>query len=127
MWVKRTAEKMEAVVRVKRSQRVRYAIVAGLITAVPYEFFFGGAQADKWHTYVVPGDQLLSRLPLAIIVGACFGLITFKVLLRSKREYWVCTKCEATKYADGVVECSCGGRFENLDEVKFIPENLLTK
>jgi hypothetical protein len=37
------------------------------------------------------------------------------------------TQCEATKSADGVLECSCGGRFENLKDVKFVPENLPVK
>jgi hypothetical protein len=88
MWVRRTAEEMKAAVRAERLKRVGYGIVAGLLVATTVEFIFGGPDADRWHTHIVPNDQLLPRLPWAIFAGICVGYAIFKGM-RSKREAWI--------------------------------------
>jgi hypothetical protein len=36
-----------------------------------------------------------------------------------ERPVMICPKCEVTKYDDNMTECSCGGHFEKLEEMKY--------
>lgn len=66
----------------------------------------------------VPAREILPRLPGTIALGAVFGLLSY-IFNQRKKPTVVCPKCGTVKYADDSPQCSCGGHFENIDDMKW--------
>src|SRR4051812_46966055 len=64
-------------------------------------------------------EDVLRRLPLAFVVTPIFTYF-FSKILPKKAKTMICRDCETTKRDDSVSECSCGGRFEDLDTLKWV-------
>ena len=63
-------------------------------------------------------NEIVSRIPLFIVLGFIVGIINYRFALRSDRQL-VCPKCGAIKFSDNILQCSCGGHFENIEEMKW--------
>jgi len=117
MWVKRSPEEMEVVKRKKHSSRIRTAALCGLFVLALTSFCFGGFEAARRGRFIVPLDEILHRLPASLICALLAVFFYYK--FERRKPTVVCPQCEATKFADGVFECSCGGRFEDMEEMKW--------
>jgi hypothetical protein len=117
MWVKRSPEEMEAVKCKNHFWRIRTAILFGLILVALTALCFGGFEGFRRGRVLVPFDEILQRLPLSLIFGAIGAFLFYK--FDRRKPSVVCPQCEATKFRDGVFECACGGRFEDMDEMKW--------
>jgi hypothetical protein len=118
MWVKRTdAEVEEERKRERRSRRLG-AVLGGIFVLLVVSVFFSRGEAAERGRVAVPVSELLSRLPFAIVAAVICAFLVYKS--DDPRPRVVCPKCEATKYDDGVRDCACGGRFENMETMKYV-------
>jgi hypothetical protein len=115
MWIRRTSEEVGRAKREHRSTRIRTAIFMGGVVTILTAFVYGGKfNAPK----LIPFNQVISRIPLSIILGGIMGIISYWFALREDRQL-VCPKCGKVKFRDGILECSCGGHFEKIEEMKW--------
>ena len=119
MWVKRTEPEIETERKRQRRSRVLSAMVVGFIFLVVVLFTFGWREAGERRGFFVPANELLPRLPFAVGAGLLLGFF-YRWQERKRLPMMICPHCEATKYADGTIECSCGGHFEMMEEMKYV-------
>jgi hypothetical protein len=116
MWVKRTPEEIAKAKRKNLAGRIRLAVFMGVFVSAPCTFVYG----SRAHTpgFFVPLDQIVSRVPSSIVLGAIVGIMTYWFALRDDRKL-ICPNCGKTKFKDTILQCSCGGHFENAEEMKW--------
>ena len=119
MWVKRTEAELAAERRRQRRSRVIAAVLAGALFLFMVTCPFGGGEGARRGRYVVPVSELLSRLPFGIVVGIIAAFVFYK-WGSNERPTMICPKCDATKYDDGIRECSCGGHYELMESMKHV-------
>ena len=116
MWVKRTPEEIVMAKRKHLSTRIRTAVFMGVLVAVLCAFVSGGV---KFHApRAISFNEIVSGIPLSIVLGIIVGIISYWFALRSDRQL-VCPKCGVIKFSDNILQCSCGGHFENIEEMKW--------
>ena len=118
MWLKRTPEKVADVKRKQRLERIRISVVVGLLMTLMISLLFGWGEAYYRGRIFVPLDEIVNRLPFSLLVGLIAGVVCF--LPGPRKRTVVCPKCDTTKYVDGSLDCSCGGHFEDMDEMKWV-------
>ena len=118
MWVKRTEAELAEERRRQHRSRLRVAFLSGAFVLILVTFFCGGREAARRGRFTVPVAELLSRLPFAIAAGAISSFGFYK--WERERPTMICPKCEATKYEDGVIQCSCGGHYEPMEGMKYV-------
>jgi hypothetical protein len=119
MWVKRTEAELAAERRRQRRSRVRAAVLIGAFFLLMVTCLFGWGESARRLRVFVPVGELLSRLPFGVVAGIIVSFVFYK--WGSKEQpTMVCPKCEATKYDDGVIDCSCGGRYELMEAMKHV-------
>ena len=118
MWIKRTEIEMTEEQQRRRRSHVRGAVIFGLFVATFTTVSFGWREAGDRHRLVVPTKEILHRLPGSIVFGAIAAVLIYKIT--GKRRIMICPKCETSKHDDGVLNCSCGGHFENIEEMKHV-------
>ena len=116
MWVKRT--EAEIAQEQRRQRRSRLWATAGVSGVILVICLFVSREAFRRGHVFVPADQLLSRLPFAILAGIISGFVFWK--WERVRPTMICPDCEVTKYEDGVIDCPCGGHFEKMDMMKYV-------
>ena len=121
MWIKRTPAEIAEEQRRRRRTRLRGAAFFGAFAAIVVTFLFSGREASRRGLYTIPASEIFARVPGAMLFGLICSLVWFK--WQRKRPMMICPKCETTKYEDDTFECSCGGRFENMDEMKYVGRN----
>src|ERR1700733_2968424 len=115
MWIRRTPEEISKAKREHRSIRIKSAIFLGGVVAIITAFLYGG----KFHApQLISFNQVISRILFSIILGVIMGIISYWFALREDRQL-VCQKCGKVKFRDGILECPCGGHFENIEEMKW--------
>jgi hypothetical protein len=118
MWVKRTPEEMADVAIREKRRRVRVAFAVGLFVLLVATFTHGKGKRRSQGLLVsrqeVPG-RLVFSVPFCIVLGA----VAYWINPGRRKPMVVCPKCEATKYADSVSVCDCGGVFEDMDTMKW--------
>ena len=80
---------------------------------------FGGQAIARRGRATVPLDELLLRLPFGVVAGIIWSVVIYK-WERKRLPMMICPKCEATKYEDGTIQCSCGGHFEMMEVMKYV-------
>jgi hypothetical protein len=120
MWVKCTEEEIAQAKARKQRQRMRWAIISGVIICL----LFGFIRSKRWrrHGYdsrLVRWGEVPGRLLFSIPFGIIGGYLLYRFELKPKR-FMVCPKCEITTQDDAELKCGCGGRFEHLDTMKWI-------
>ena len=118
MWVKRTDAEIAEERERRRRTRLRGAVLFGFFVLFIITCFFGWREAADRSRFTSPVVELLSRLPFALVAAIICAFLSYK--LDRKRPMMICPKCEATKYEDGVTACSCGGRFEKMEMMKYV-------
>jgi len=112
MWVKRTESEMAAERLRQRHSRLQVAMAYGGFITIATAFYYGWSWGR--HRFAVPASQI----PLcAVLSGVIMTLLYYK--FHRERPVMICPKCEVTKYDDNMTECSCGGHFEKLEEMKY--------
>jgi hypothetical protein len=115
MWVKRTPEEIVITKRKHLSVRIRTAVFMGIFVTVLCAFVRG----NRLHAPgFVPLDQVLSRPVMPVVLGVIVGIINFWFALRDDCQL-VCPKCGTIKFRDNILQCSCGGHFEKIEEMKW--------
>jgi cytosine/uracil/thiamine/allantoin permease len=99
--------------------RVRAAVLAGVFALLVSVLVSRHERGYPQKTVLTPPRQWLQRLPYGFVFGVFVGFFVYKVI-PPRRPMMICPKCEATKYEDGVGECSCGGRYEKMEEMKHV-------
>jgi hypothetical protein len=119
MWVKRTESEITEERRQQRQNRLRSAVVFGVLVTIFTTCFFGREEAGRrGGRFTVPAYELPQRLHFSIPCGVLVAFL-FPMFGR-KRPVMICPKCEVTKYDDSVAGCSCGGHFEKIEEMKYV-------
>jgi len=117
MWVKRTESEIAEERQRQRRRHSRNALLAGALLMVMVTCTFGWAQGGHGGRFLVPPAKYSSRLPTAVVAGIVAALAFYK--WERDRPMMICPKCEVTKYQDDVRECSCGGHFEIMENMKY--------
>ncbi len=81
---------------------------------------FGGIEGTRRGRFLVPVDEILKRLPGTMAFGVIAGLLYYAI--GSRRPTVVCPKCSLVGYASESAMCKCGGRPEDIEEMKWVPE-----
>jgi hypothetical protein len=115
MWVKRTMPEIADERERLRRGRVRSAIFFSALMLVVVMGICGPRGA---HYFVSSMREFLIRFPVALLPAGIFGIGTY--YFSRKRSVMICPNCEATKYDDGAITCSCGRRFEKIEEMKYV-------
>ena len=118
MWVKRTEAEVAEERRRHRRGRLRAAVLFGAFVLLVVMCLFGWQEAGRRGRVVVPVSELLSRLPFAVVAAIICSFLMYK--WERKRPMMICPQCEATKYDDGVTDCSCGGHYELMEGMKHV-------
>ena len=119
MWVKRTEAEIAQERRRQRRSRLWACALFGAFIMLMLTGLFGWQVAARRGRITVPANELLSRLPYATIAGILCGFVMYK-WERKRLPIMICPKCEATKYADSLTQCSCGGQFEMMEVMKYV-------
>ena len=119
MWVKRTEVEIAEERRRLQRSRLQSCIFVGVIFTTFPTFLFGWRESADRGRLAVPADEILTRLPLAMVFGVIAAFVAYK-LEKRRPPIMICPQCEATKYMDNTNECSCGGRFERIDVMKHV-------
>jgi hypothetical protein len=116
--VKRTIDEiLTAKDQAKRLRRYG-AIAIGVAVCAFATFFRGRGWSIHYASNRVPLEEIPSRLPFAVVLGALLGWFFYRS--PSRRKTVICPKCEKTKTEDSQWDCSCGGHFEDLETMKWV-------
>ena len=119
MWQKRTEQEI-AEARKRDSHTRRFvATLFGIVFGVIFVFVRGRSWSLHHASPYVSWDEMLARIPFALIVGLLAGWIFYRFRPSSKRTM-ICPHCDKTKFDDGVVRCSCGKDFVDIETVKWV-------
>ncbi len=119
MWEKRQPEEVLEVRRYRKRHRVKGAIVFGALITLGTSLSFGWREAGDRGRFLVPAQEILTRLPMTIAFGTLAGLLSY-IVDKRKKPTVVCSKCGTVKHAGDSARCSCGGHFENIEEMKWV-------
>ena len=119
MWQKLTEEKINKARRkITRTQKCQ-ATVVGIIFGVISLLFWSKGSAAKHSSPFVSWQEMPARISYALTIGLAIGGLYYYRLIR-KQKMVICPKCEAAKYQDNVIRCSCGGDFVDMVTVKWV-------
>jgi hypothetical protein len=120
MWVKCTNDEVTAR---KTEAKRRHAGFAALLGAVIW-LIAGFLREKGWRrshsSPFVPWDEVGIRLAVFLPLGIIVGLFVNRSSSFKPKRSMICPQCETTKREDAEVVCSCGGRFEYLDCMKWV-------
>jgi hypothetical protein len=124
MWVPKSSEEISAEKRFGRRRQVRtmtaiwIILVMVILVTPPARNPF-----SVWFGLHLPFQGSLPRrvaLPLAaglLLLASCYW---FRFSSKVQTKTWLCPKCETVKAPDGNPDCKCGGKFVDLNTVKWV-------
>jgi hypothetical protein len=119
MWVKRTDKEILKAKRDAKFWRMCRAILAGIFICLLTIFFRARGWSVIYPTNRIPFDEVPERIPSSLVFGVLIAWFVYRFPLKIRRTM-VCAHCGATKFEDSEYKCSCGGHFENLENMKWI-------
>lgn len=121
MWVKKSPEELQKPFPIKR--RLLGALALGSFVFIGSTTFGGiyyyGATGHLFCSF----QEMASRTPLGLLFSIIVGSLFYWFSGRkspSPKGVLLCQKCEKTKFDDGILDCPCGGSFENLQTMKLV-------
>jgi ribosomal protein L37E len=117
MWVKRTPEEIATTKDERNRSRIRGSIFFGVFMFLSTLIINSSRWRSAPRLSFTSTDEMARRLPACILFAVFFGLLWF--FLYKKKATVICPKCGKTKYEDDSQQCSCGGHFENIEEMKW--------
>jgi hypothetical protein len=121
MWVKRTEAEIAEARQHQRRSRLKDAAIFGAVVFPIFLFFFTKSESPQRGTLSVPSEEILPRIPFAFVAAIVFAFVRY-IWQEKPLPVVICPECEATKYKDSVSECACGGHFEDIELMKYVPE-----
>jgi len=118
-WKKRSPEEIAAVRRTRQRDRIKAALVVGVLVTLGTSLTFGWREAGDRGRFLVPAQEILARLPLTLIFGTVAALLYY-ISASRKKPTVVCPKCGTVKDSGASAQCSCGGHFEKIEEMKWV-------
>jgi uncharacterized paraquat-inducible protein A len=117
MWKKRTVQEIAEVRSQAKQTKKLQAFLIGIGVTFLFTIFRGRGWSQNHASRFVSLDEMPARLLITIPFGALFGLFFY----RSRRQRtMVCPRCEAVKQEDDKPDCTCGGHFEDIEEMKWV-------
>lgn len=122
MWVKKTDKELMITNSGQPSGKVRLFLylLIGVFLMIPVFFNFGRL---VWRPgpFFRPMDDVMLRLPAMVFIYliVIIPMWFLKVPILKKKKVMICPKCEAAKNNDEDYECPCGGRFVELETMKW--------
>ncbi len=124
MWVQKSSEEIAAQNRLGRKRELRtviglLVIMAIVVLATPPK----GNPFSLWYRLHLPLQGWLPRGVVVLLIAALLCVLSCYWFRRSKAERccsWLCPKCETVKAPDGNPDCKCGGKFVDLNSVKWV-------
>jgi uncharacterized membrane protein len=117
MWIKMNDEELLAAR--KKKKRADFTLICVMTltltileSALP-RLWSGDPHLTSLREFISAFIVFLVPMFLVSVIG-CY------LIRRGKRPEVICPKCEVTKYDDGALDCSCGGRFEILARMKWV-------
>jgi hypothetical protein len=120
MWVKRTEEEIAQEQQRQRRSHLRLTALVGAFVAIILAYCFTSRERRGQH--IVPADEIPSRIPMAVAFGFVVAFLYYKTEKRVE-PMMICPQCETAKYMDNKNECTCGSRFEKMDDMKYVRED----
>jgi hypothetical protein len=129
MWTRKTDEELKT----ENAKREKSARKTGFLTAllsfplVILDFKYIGTKSKMGgNTLIGPTmtwNEILKELPILLFLCVLFGLIMY-LFSRKFRQVssLICNSCGKTKRFDKIRDCSCGGHFVLLDDMKWIED-----
>ena len=117
MWVKKNADEREETRR--RENRKDITVVCGL-ALVATIFMSALPRLKSGDPHFTHAPEFLRNFVTFIVPVYISMTIVYLLDKRSRRREVICPKCERSKYDDGIMDCSCRGRFEYLSEMKWV-------
>jgi hypothetical protein len=118
-WKKRSPEEIAAVRRTRQRDRIKGAIILGVLVTLGTSLLFGWREAGDRARVLVPTQEILNRLPLTLVFGIIAALLSY-ISTSRKKPTVVCPKCGTLKYSGASAQCPCGGHFENIEEMDWV-------
>lgn len=121
MWVQRTADEVRQVRHAQRKQRVHGAAVFGGFVAILVTVMYGWGEWTTSRSLLVALSDMPGRIPFAILAATLSGGVFYLTCPRqSQNTAVVCPHCESSQNGVAGTVCSCGGRLEWMDDMKWI-------
>jgi len=122
MWIKKTDVEIR---RSKKQRRVREIANAILLWAGLSIITAAVPGWGEWSVTVATFNDFLNRLPAKMFWFSAVAAFYFwppfgKGKNAANSTTLICPDCEKVKAADGNLVCPCGGRFVDIDEMKWI-------
>ena len=118
-WKRRSPEEIAAVRRTRRRDRIKGAMILGVLVTLGTSLLFGWREAGERGRLLVPAQEILTRLPLPLVFGIVAALLSY-ISASHKKPTVVCPKCGTVEYSSAPAQCSCGGHFENIEEMEWV-------
>ena len=128
MWEPVSKEKYERNKRRRLRETVGEILACGLIYGLVSAIARYRFNYDPNKSYFYSWEEILSRLPYTVVfslLAAALIALCYVVIraVQGDVQFLLCPQCETIKRNDGKLECSCGGRFADLDSFDWNPES----
>ena len=122
MWIRRTVPETAEARDRRCREDVWHSALFGLFGAVLVTFIHGWKEANRTGLFLVPFDEIVRRLPYALLSGILVAVAYYWI--ESREKTYVCITCGAVKSKHDPTNCACGGTFENILRLRWVDDPL---
>ena len=122
MWMKLTDKDRQNREIEDRRKRLPWAVLLGILIFLGVVFCQGG-RFTHHHSGPKTIYEMSQDFPFALFFAPLATWIMYRYgIMKNKRITVICPRCEKVEYRGFQTQCSCGGHFENIDDMKWIEE-----
>ncbi|MDD5571838.1 MAG: hypothetical protein PHD97_11880 [Bacteroidales bacterium] len=124
MWIRKTEfELIES--RNKKEKNSRKMGLMGFIFVLTFFILIDKYYGEAKGRFVPHGAPLTwtdiyYKLPYYIALSLIIGILLYLSLRKIKKTTLICPNCGRKKNFDNIFECSCGGTYKNIEEMKWV-------
>ena len=126
MWVKLTPTEMIAASQKRYRSRIKGSLFIGVsicgLSLLSSSSLFAKTREEHPHPPHFDGGGPLfpqiGQLPSTVLFGFIGAFAFYFFASRPGKPTMICMKCGTAKYADGSLQCKCGGHFEDMNNLK---------